>query len=187
MYDESATSDEARTLSHIEDGFICDFPDKMLLLAKEMKSFSSNDKSEMDPYIAGHCNLDTIDNFEFIDTSVTDKDELNQNLTLNALIQKSIQISKAAPKFQSKIKQEEKLKHSLNNAEEKSRKIKQIRFKVQMPSLLYFYCNIVEVLSLRESLIKAVTETIALSKIYASQLSIANREAVRLMFTDSMK
>ena len=188
IYEESLISEEEKTLDQIEDGFIWDFPDKMLLLAKEMKSFSSNEKSEgMDPYIAGHWNLDTIDNFEFIDTSTDVKDDLNENLTLNALIQKSIQISKAAPKFQSKIKQEEKLKHSMNNAEEKSRKIKQIRFKVQMPSLLYLYWNIVEVINLRESLIKAVTETIALSKIYMSQLSIASKEAVRLIFSDSMK
>jgi len=188
IYEESLISEEEKTLDQIEDGFIWDFPDKMLLLAKEMKSFSSNEKSEgMDPYIAGHWNLDTIDNFEFIDTSTDVKDDLNENLTLNALIQKSIQISKAAPKFQSKIKQEEKLKHSMNNAEEKSRKIKQIRFKVQMPSLLYLYWNIVEVINLRESLIKAVTETIALSKIYMNQLSIASKEAVRLIFSDSMK
>ena len=188
IYEESLISEEEKTLDQIEDGFIWDFPDKMLLLAKEMKSFSSNEKSEgMDPYIAGHWNLDTIDNFEFIDTSTDVKDDLNENLTLNALIQKSIQISKAAPKFQSKIKQEEKLKHSMNNAEEKSKKIKQIRFKVQMPSLLYLYWNIVEVINLRESLIKAVTETIALSKIYMSQLSIASKEAVRLIFSDSMK
>ena len=80
----------------------------MLLLAKEIKSYSSNEKSEgMDPYIAGHCNLDTIDNFDFIDTNITDKDDLNENLAFNALIQKSIQISKAAPRFQLKIKQEE--------------------------------------------------------------------------------
>ena len=52
----------------------------MLLLAKEIKSYSSNEKSEgMDPYIAGHCNLDTIDNFDFIDTNITDKDDLNKS------------------------------------------------------------------------------------------------------------
>ena len=109
LHEESALSDEEKALIiYIENGSLCDFPDKILLLAKEMKSYSSNGKSEgMDPYIAGHCNLDTIDNFDFIDTNIIDKDDLNENLTLNALIQKSIQISKASPRFQLKIKQEE--------------------------------------------------------------------------------
>ena len=101
LHEESALNDEEKALIHIDDGFIYDFPDKMLLLAKEMNSYSSNEKSEgMDLYIAGHCNLDTIDNFDFINTNITDKDDLNENLTLNALIQKSIRISKATPRFQ---------------------------------------------------------------------------------------
>ena len=74
LHEESALSDEEKALIHIDDGFICDFPDKMLLLAQEMKSYSSNEKSEgMDLYIAGHCNLDTINNFDFIDTNITER------------------------------------------------------------------------------------------------------------------
>jgi len=110
----------------------------MLLLAKEMKSFASNEKAEdLDPFIAGHCNLDTIENFEFIDLKQTD--ELDENLTLDSLIKKGMQISQAATKFQSKIRQEEKVKASEKNEEEKAKKLKKLRFKVQMPSLLYFY------------------------------------------------
>lgn len=143
----------------------------MLLLAKEIKSFSANEKADgIDPFIAGHCNLDTIENIDFIDLSKLEEDPaLNDHLTLDALIKKSIQMSKAAPKFQSKIRQEEKVRASARDAEEKMKKIKQLRFRVQMPSLLYFYCNVVELIHLRERLIKAVTETLVLSKVYKAQ------------------
>jgi hypothetical protein len=148
-------------LTDLEDGFICDFPDKMMLLAKEMKSYASNDKAEnIDPYIAGHCNLDTIENFEFIDIKQLENDDnFDENLTLEAMFKKGMQISQAATKFQSKIRQEEKIKASSKNEAELQLKLKKLRFKVQMPSLLYFYCNIVEILRLRECLIKATTET----------------------------
>jgi len=141
MNDESVISAEEKTLINLEDGFICDFPDKMTLLAKEIKSYASNEKAEsMDPFIAGHCNLDTIENFEFIDLKQLEDDPfLDENVTLDALIKKGMQISQAATKFQSKIRQEEKVKASGKNEEEKQKKLKQLRFKVQMPSLLYFY------------------------------------------------
>lgn len=134
----------------------------MTLLAKEIKSYASNEKVEnMDPFLAGHCNLDTIDKFEFIDLKQVENDLLlDNNLTLDALIKKGMQISQAATKFQSKIRQEEKVKASGKNEKEKQKKLKQLRSKVLMPSLLYFYCNIVEVLRLRECLIKTLTETI---------------------------
>ena len=54
-YDKSSVTEEEETLMNIEVGFICDFPDKMLLLAKELKSFSANEKVEdIDPFIVGH-------------------------------------------------------------------------------------------------------------------------------------
>lgn len=104
-----------------------------------MKSFSSNDKAdEIDQFIVGHLDLDTINNFEFINLNESDDgSNLNDNLTLDAMIKKSIQISKAAPKFQSKIRQEEKVR--AKNDDDKAKKLKQLRFQVQMPSLLYFY------------------------------------------------
>ena len=139
FYDKTSVTEEEETLMNIEDGFICDFPDKMLLLAKELKSFSANEKAEdIDPLIVGHCDLDTIDNYEFVNLNDTeDGSRLNDNLTLDAMIKKSIQISKAAPKFQSKIRQEEKVR--AKNDEDKAKKLKQLRFSVHMPSLLYFY------------------------------------------------
>lgn len=162
IYDKDVMSEEEKTLISLQDGFICDFPDKMLLLAKEMKSYASNEKAEnIDPYIAGHCDLDTIENFDFIDLKQLEEDPLlDDNVTLDALIKKGMQISQAATKFQSKIRQEEKVKASAKNEEEKQKKLNKLRFKVQMPSLLFFYCNIVEVIRLRENLIKAFTDTI---------------------------
>ena len=113
----------------------------MLFLAKELKSFSANEKADdIDPFIAGHCNLDTIENYNFVDLNQLEEDPtLADNLTLDALIKRSIQMSKAAPKFQSKIRQEEKVKASAKNEDEKLKTKKQLRFRVQMPSLLYFY------------------------------------------------
>jgi len=149
IFDKSNMTEEEQTFMQIEDGFICDFPDKMLLLAKELKSFSANEKAnDIDPFIAGHCNLDTIENYNFIDFRQIEGDPMqNEFLTLDALIKKSIQMSKAVPKFQSKIRQEEKVRATAKDEEEKIKKIKQLRFRVQMPSLLYFYCNIGKLLS----------------------------------------
>lgn len=189
LNDLSAMTDEEKTLMELEDGFICDFPDKMILLAREMKSYSSNEKAEnIDPFIAGHCNLDTIENFEFIDYKQLEDDPmLDNHLTLDAMFKKGMQISQAATKFQSKIRQEEKIKANSKNEEELQQKLKKLRFKVQMPSLLYFYCNIVEVLRLRESLIKAATETICLSNVYKDLCKLASSEASKILFTDSVK
>ena len=185
----SEPREEEQALEHLEDGFICDYPDKMLLLAKELKSFSANEKADdINPFIAGHCNLDTIANFDFIDLNMVEEDPtLDDNLTLDALIKKSIQMSKAAPKFQSKIRQDEKVRASSKNKEEKLKQLKQLRFRVHMPSLLYFYCNIVEIIHLRENLIKATTEAIILSKIYKKQCKFAGCEASKSVFTDSIK
>ena len=145
-----------------------------------MKSYSANEKAEnIDPYIAGHWNLDTIENFDFIDVRQLEEDPLlDSNLTLDAMFKKGIHISQAATKFQSKIRQEEKIKSNLKN---------KLRFKVQMPSLLFFYCNIVEVLRLRENLIKMANETVILSQIYKDLCKFASNDGSRLVMTDSIR
>jgi hypothetical protein len=56
-----------------------------------------------------------------------------------------------------------------------------------MPSLLYVYWNIVEVLHLREQLIRAYNETLVLSSEYKRQMKLANKDNFKLVFSDSIK
>lgn len=158
------------TLDDISDGYICDFPDKMIYLAKEMKSFASNDKAEnMDPFLAGHLNLDTIENFTFKDPAKEEEDLFNEE-------------SKLAPGFRSKVREEEKLRAGNKNAEEKMKKLKALRQTVHMPSLLFFYCNMVEIVRLREELIKAVIETNILDNLYKRQCKFAGKSGAKTTF-----
>jgi hypothetical protein len=91
MNQKDTKSPDDETWFNLEDGYVFDYPDKMMFLAKEAKSFASPEKAEyLDPAIAGHLNLETIEYFEFIDRSEIDDDMLNDNLDIDALIKKSI-------------------------------------------------------------------------------------------------
>lgn len=97
----------------------------MMFMIKEMKAHVISKKANMDPYLVGHLNLDTIEVFEFKDPNPSDEErKLQENVSLDALIMKSIKLAKEA-NIQSKTKQEQKVMSEFgNNSVLKEKKLK---------------------------------------------------------------
>ena len=58
---------------------------------------------------------------------------------------------------------------------------------MHVPSMLQMCCRVMEVVRMREALIKSSFECKILSSIYKAQLKAANKESFKLIFSDSLK
>jgi hypothetical protein len=125
---DAQTERDDRALFDLEEGFLLDYPDKMVFLAKEMKSYSHNDKSpHLSPSIIAHLNLDTVDNHEFIDPDQVEEFTQKEDLTIEALIQRSMKLAASVPSEQSRLRREQKILNEDITEIEKNKKLKILR------------------------------------------------------------
>lgn len=79
---EGETSKEDKALFELEEGSILNYPDKMVFLAKEMKMKSHNEKTQyLNQYLIAHLNLDTVNNYDFVDPNEVKNEEIEEDDT----------------------------------------------------------------------------------------------------------
>lgn len=79
---DATTSKDDKAVFELEEGSILDYPDKLVFLAKEMKMKSHNERSQyLNQYLIAHLNLDTVNNYEFVDPNEVKSAEVDDDST----------------------------------------------------------------------------------------------------------
>lgn len=148
----------------------------MIFLAKELKAYSHNDKSHfLSPSIIAHLNLDTVDSYEFIDPEEEEVED-QKEMTVEKLIERSMKMAASVPSEAQRVRKEQKILNEDITDEEKQKKLKILRQPIQTPSLMRLYCNIFEILRLREQIYSSAVESQVLQEHYQKQLRLGNRD-----------
>ena len=141
-------------------------PDKITFLIKDMVGHITRTyKKNINPFFVSKLDLYTIHHFAFPDIAKSTM----QNAKLGRLdvnfsrdfIETQLQSGGAQARFFPKLREDDR--------------------RVNVPPMLLVFCNLVEVMRLREYLILNVTETVALQDIYNDLKEQANRSNFRLV------
>ncbi len=125
---DSTTSKDDKAVFELEDGSILDYPDKLVFLAKEMKMKSHNERSQyLNQYLIAHLNLDTVNNYEFVDPNEVKSAEVDEDSTpfnLEQMIQRSMNLVASVPSEKAKLKLQQKILNQDISEEEKKKRLK---------------------------------------------------------------
>lgn len=131
--------------------------EKMIFFAKELLAEITNQpKHLLDPFVIARLDLETIEYFNFPDTDADlNKYVMRRNGVLGAQYMEMME--KEAITRMAKEKVKIKIPASLNaNVTNYGQR------RVQTPSMLQTYCNMIELVRLRNELILTASETVAL-------------------------
>ena len=104
------TSKEDKAIFDLEDGFLLNYPDKMVFLTKEMKAHSHNMKSQhLNQFIIAHLSVETVNNYDFVDPNEVKTEAADDRdiiLNIDQLIARSMKLAAAVPSEKAKLKLE---------------------------------------------------------------------------------
>ena len=151
----------------VENDMIMSSPDKLMFLIKDMIAhLSTGFKRTLNPFLVSKMDLTTVTHFQFPEIAKltmmgSTQSKLDVNFTRN-FIETQLQ-SSAAPqaRFFPKLREDDR--------------------RVNVPPMLLVFCNLLEVLRLRESLVVALSESSALQDIFSHLKDLANKSSLRTL------
>ena len=162
---------------YLEDESIVGNADKMAFHVKDMvATLNKAEKEQLNPYIVGKLDIDTVAHFDF------PSQPKEQSIYLRKQEQLQMEFEVAV-----RLAAENQAKQSNTAQSRYFSNLKELMRKINVPSMLYLYCNSVEMLRLRQELIQAMSESMVLQEIYDSQAKLVNRPNFKAFFTDTVK
>ncbi len=143
--------------------------DKMMFLIKDMvANLTHSYKKTLNPFIVAHLDMFTVKNFEFPHMGkelFVRSQKLDVNFNRN-FIETQLSSNSKGNRFFPKLREDER--------------------KVNVPSMMHLFCNLLEVLRYRENLIQAMSETVVLGEVFDSLKSMVNRDSLKHNFADQL-
>jgi hypothetical protein len=137
----------------------------MFLIKDMVGHLSRTYKRNLNPFFLAKLDLFTISHFQF--PEIAKQAMMNQKLGrldvsfTRDFIETQLQSGGAQARFFPKLREDDR--------------------RVNVPPMLLIFCNLVEVMRLREHLILNITETVALEDIYNTLKDLANRSSFRAL------
>lgn len=179
--------------AYIEDDCLVGNPDIMRFLMKDISaSLNSGDPKYINPFIVGKMDLETIKFFKFPSSKASKFKQRFRKQTGEEVVEDKFHDTKFLTTEEMAIMIQEQAEEDRRQTEKEISadyfKIEtQSSRRVNSPKNLYLYCNLMELLRLRNVLLRLLAETKELEMIYHKQRKKVGREAYRLRFGDPVK
>ena len=156
-------SNEYKAQQMIESDLVAGNPDKILFLVKDMMAqLNKNFKKNINPMLIGKLDFNSINHFPFPDVPTsyfTEKGDQHDVSFDRNFIETQLKKKDKGSHFFPKIREEDKM--------------------IQVPPMLLVFCNLIELLKMRECLIVNVIETLTLDECFSSQKRAVNMTSVK--------
>jgi hypothetical protein len=156
-------------------------------------SLNSGDPKYINPFLIGKLDLETIKFFKFPNTKgLKSKQKFNRRYTNDDGTQdiytdsKFLTTEEISNLIKEQAEQDKKIQDLDTNADYFKIESQSSR-RINSPKNLYFYCNVLELIRLRNVLLRLVAETKELELIYHKQRKKVGRESYKLRFSDPVK
>ncbi|CDW75700.1 UNKNOWN [Stylonychia lemnae] len=160
---------EYKGSQYIENDLIMTSPDKLMFLIKDMVGHLSRTyKKSLNPFFVSKLDFFTVHNFQFQDMlkeQMQTQLRLDVNFTRN-FIETQLQSKGNQARFFPKLREDDR--------------------KVNVPPMLLVFCNLIEVIRLRELMITNLSETQVLTDFYMHLRDLVNRSNYKLLYQNQL-
>ena len=179
---------------YIEDDCIISNPHILSTLLKDMSAgLDSGDPKYINPFIIGKMDLETIKFFKFPSAKgLKSKQKITRKYTNSDGTQdvytdtKFLTTEEIASMIREQVEMDRKIQEKEIDADYFKIEAQNSR-RINSPKNLYLYCNSMELIRLRNVLLRLVAETKELELIYHKQRKRVGRDSYKLRFNDSIK